>query len=95
MVIKVKVKTIGNLQEGDKRDGTGKWYARDIVLTVQDGSMYPDEFVVRLTKDHALNCNLSKDAVYSADISFSIRDFNGRQYQDSWLRKLEEEAEPF
>lgn len=94
MVLQVKVKSIGNLQEGDKRDGSGKWYARDVVFAVNDGSMYPDEFLIRLTKDFAQNCPLSVNSLYNADISFSIDNYNGRQFQSSWLRKIEEIVEP-
>lgn len=88
MKILVKIGAIGGLQSGPKKDGSGDWYARDIVLVANDDSMYPDEFCVRITNDFAKNCTLEKDKVYEADISFSKREYNGRIFQDLYLRNI-------
>jgi len=88
MKIEVKVKAIGDLQSDDKKDGSGKWYARDVVLTANDGSMYPDEFPVRITGDFAQNCSLNIGDVCEADISFSTHAYNGKVYQDLYLRNI-------
>ena len=96
MQIEVKVKSIANLQSGDKKDGSGKWYARDIVLVCNDGSMYPDEFVVRITGEFAQNCTLNENTVYDADISFSQRRYQDKVFQDLYLRNIKvSEAQPF
>jgi len=88
MTIEVKVKTIGQLQSGDKKDGSGKWYAREVVLEANDGSMYPDEFVVRISGDSAENCTLKEGGAYGAEICFSTREYNGRKFQDVYLRNI-------
>jgi len=88
MNLKVKIEAIGELQKGTKKDGSGDWYARDLVLVENDGSMYPDQFVVRITNDFAKDCTLSKEKVYEADISFSKREYNGRLFQDLYLRNI-------
>ena len=90
MKLKVKIEAIGELQKGTKKDG-GEWYARDIVLVENDGSMYPDQFVVRITNDLAKDCTLSKDKAYEGDISFSKREYNGRLFQDLYLRNIKED----
>lgn len=88
MKLEVKIKTIGMLQSGDKKDGSGKWFARDLILETADGSMYPDEFVVRVTGSTAEKGEFEQNQLYQADISLYTREFKGRFYQDSWLRDL-------
>lgn len=90
MQIEVKVKSIGSLQSGDKKDGSGKWYARDIVLVCNDGSMYPDEFPVHVTGDTAQNGSIREGQAYLADISFSKREYKDRMYPELYLRNLGE-----
>ena len=52
MKIKVKIKTIGHLEHGPKRDGSGNWSARNLILE-EDGSMYPDRFATRVSGEAA------------------------------------------
>lgn len=73
---------------GQKKDGSGTWYARELVLECNDGNMYPDEFIVRVTGAVAQSDSLATGNCYLADISFSTRAYNGRVYQDLYLRSL-------
>lgn len=97
MKIEVKIKSVGSLMSGQKKDGSGTWHARDLILECNDGSMYPDEFVVRVTGAVAQSESLATGNCYLADISFSTRAYNGRVYQDLYLRNLEnsQSEEPF
>ncbi len=97
----VFLKAISELQSGDKKDGSGKWYARDIVLEVNDKTLYRDTFVVRYTGEKAVECKLEVGKRYHAEISFSVRSTGNRTWQDMWLKRLEiveetpQEEEPF
>jgi len=94
MLLEVTIKTIGALQSGEKKDGTGQWFAKDLVLEVNDGTRYPDEFAVRLTGENAQSDELKEGQTCMADISFSAREYKGRMYQDSWVRSLSPTAPP-
>ena len=89
MTIDARIKAIGPLQSGDKKDGSGKWFSKDIVLEICDGTRFPDEYVVRLTGDNAQSPDIEEGKLCQADVSFSSREYKGRYYQDAWVRSLE------
>lgn len=89
MIIDARIKSIGSLQSGEKRDGSGKWFSKDIVLEICDGTRFPDEYVVRLTGENAQNPEIEEGKLCQADVSFSSREYKGRYYQDAWVRSLE------
>lgn len=88
MKIKVKIKTIGHLEHGPKRDGSGNWSARNLILE-EDGSMYPDRFATRVSGEAAENFQWQEGTIALATISFSVREHNGNIYQDVYLKNLE------
>lgn len=89
MKVEVKIKSVGELTSGQKKDGSGTWFARDVILESNDGSLYPDEFVIRATGALAQSNSLAEGLCYLADISFSKREWNGRYFADIYLRNLE------
>lgn len=88
MKVKVRIKAIGNLESGSKKDGSGHWSARTMVLE-EDGQLYPDRFAVRLTGEAADNLQWKEGDYALATMSFSTRENNGRHYQDVYLKNLE------
>lgn len=88
MKLKVKIKRIGAIERGQKRDGSGTWCARTIILT-EDASLYPDEFTARISGEAAENLQWQEGNTAMATLSFSVREHNGNIYQDVYLRNLE------
>lgn len=84
----VFVKSVSDLQSGDKKDGSGKWYARDIVLQANDNTLYRDEFLVRITGEDAKTAQIDVGRLYMAEMSFSVRQREERTYQEIWLKSL-------
>ncbi len=88
MILEVFLKSVGELQSDEKRDGSGKWYARDLVFEANDNTLYRDTFVVRYTGEKAIEPALEVGKLYQAEISFSTRNYGERTFQDMWLRNL-------
>ena len=88
MKVKVRIKSIGNLESGNKKEGSGHWAARTMVLE-EDGLLYPDRFAVRLTGEAAENLQWKEGEYATATLSFSTREYNGRHLQDVYLKNLE------
>ena len=88
MKIKVKIKKIGSIEHGTRRDGSGTWSARSIILE-EEGSLYPDTFVVRVSGEKAetLQWKVGDNAL--ATLDFSVRENNEKMYQDVFLKNLE------
>lgn len=86
MKVKVRIKTIGNLETGNKKEG-GTWAARSMVLE-EDGQLYPDRFAVRLTGEGAENLQWKEGDYALATLSFTTREYNGRHLQDVYLKNL-------
>lgn len=84
----VFLKAVGELQSGDKKDGSGKWYARDIVVEANDNTLYRDTFVVRYTGEKAIEPAIQVGKLYQAEIVFATRTNGERVYQDLWLKSL-------
>lgn len=89
MKIRVKIKTLGPVESGQKRDG-GNWTARNLILE-EDGSYNPDRFIVRVSGERAENFQWQEGDVVDATIYFNVRtgEQSGRQYQDLYLANLE------
>ena len=87
MKVKVRIKSIGNLETGNKKEG-GTWAARTMVLE-EDGQLYPDRFAVRLTGEAAESLQWKEGDYALATLSFSAREHDGRHYQDVYLKNLE------
>lgn len=90
MKIRVKIKTIGPIESGEKRDG-GTWKARNLLLE-EDGQFNADRFLVRLSGEKAENFQWQEGDVVTATIYFNVRmsDQTGRQFQDLYLANLEQ-----
>lgn len=88
MIMEVFLKSVGDLQSDEKRDGSGKWYARDLILEANDNTLYRDTFVVRYTGEKAIEPALEVGKLYQVEISFSTRSYAERTFQDMWLRNL-------
>lgn len=90
MKIKVKIKSVGKIQHGQKKDGSGIWSARDIVLE-EVGSLHPDVFVARISGSTADNFQWQEGDIATASLMFSTREFNDRIFQDIYLADLNKE----
>ena len=88
MKIKVRIKTVGKIERGEKRDGSGTWCARTIILE-EDGSLYPDRFVTRISGEAAENFQWEEGSTAMATLSFSVREHNERMFQEIFLSNLE------
>lgn len=88
MFIEVFLKSVGELQTKQKKDGSGMYTTRDIVLQVNDNSLYRDEFLIRLGGEKAESFNHEKGKLYSAEISFSVRTYEDKVYQELWLKNI-------
>ena len=90
MKIRVKIKTIGPIESGEKRDG-GTWKARNLLLE-EDGQFNADRFLVRLSGEKAENFQWQEGDVVDATIYFNVRtgEQTGRQFQDLYLANLEQ-----
>ena len=90
MKIRVKIKTIGPVETGKKRDG-GDWTARNLLLE-EDGQFNADRFLVRVNGEKATDFQWKEGDVVDATIYFNVRtsDQTGRQYQDLYLANLEQ-----
>lgn len=85
---KVTIQKLFPVQTGEKKDGTGMWKSRDAILKADDGAMYSDLFVVSIRGDKCEDGSLVEGGTYWAEISFGTREYNGKVYEELWLRNL-------
>lgn len=88
MFIEVLLKAVGEPQTKPKRDGSGDYVTRDIVLQANENSLFRDEFLIRLSGEKASAFNYECSKIYIAEICFSVRTYDNKVYQELWLKSF-------
>lgn len=84
MTSKVKIKKIYDLERGMKRDGSGEWRSRVMVLE-DAGNLNPDERPVKCFGSDAENFPWHEGDIVIASWRERAPEFNGRVYQENTL----------